>query len=173
MGLLKEINDVIDYGSLRNILGIWVWKSQDLTFGHPFAPTMFILLVGRPQMTLLYYHPGQLKKHRLAPLYTQVIDFKIHFQRDWKRYIVEKLEGRHTFPKDFETAAEEELKTEGLKVGMHLEIMDNRCVRRTRIATIDKLTGGGRISVKYFVSLPFFDQTRSDSIRTFTQSLGF
>ena len=35
---------------------------------------------------------------------------------------------------------------------MHLEIMDNRCVRRTRIATIDKLTGGGRISVKYFVS---------------------
>lgn len=56
---------------------------------------------------------------------------------------------------------------------MHLEIMDNRCVRRTRIATIDKLTGGGRISVKYFVSLPFFDSipTRSDSIRTFTQSL--
>jgi len=73
-------------------------------------------------------------------------------QRDWKRYIVEKLEGRHTFPKDFESAAEEELKTEGLKVGMHLEIMDNRCVRRTRIATIDKLTGGGRISVKYFGS---------------------
>ena len=47
---------------------------------------------------------------------------------------------------------------------MHLEIMDNRCVRRTRIATIDKLTGGGRISVKYFVSTvslrthPYFAQ---------------
>jgi len=73
-------------------------------------------------------------------------------QRDWKRYIVEKLEGKHTFPKDFEIAAEEELKTEGLKPGMHLEIMDTQCVRRTRIATIDKLTGGGRISVKYFGS---------------------
>ena len=46
-------------------------------------------------------------------------------QRDWKRYIVEKLEGKHTFPKDFESAAEEELKTEGLKPGMHLEIMDS------------------------------------------------
>ena len=68
MGLLKEINDVIDYGLLRNILGIWVWKSQDLTFGHPCAHTMFILLVGRPQMTLLYYRLGPLKKHRLAPL---------------------------------------------------------------------------------------------------------
>jgi len=79
MGLLMEINDVIDYGLLRNILGIWVWKSQDLTFGHPFAHTMFILLVGRPQMTLLYYHPGQLKKHRLAPLHTLDMDSKIHF----------------------------------------------------------------------------------------------
>ena len=79
--------------------------------------------------------------------------FLTHYlQRDWKRYIVEKLEGKHTFPKDFEIAAEEELKTEGLKPGMHLEIMDTQCVRRTRIATIDKLTGGGRISVKYFVS---------------------
>ena len=39
-----------------------------------------------------------------------------------------------------------------MKPGMHLEIMDSSCVRRTKIATIDKLTGGGRISVKYFVS---------------------
>ena len=51
---------------LRNILGIWGWKSQDLTFGHPFVHMMFILLVGQPQMTLLYCHPGLLKKHRLA-----------------------------------------------------------------------------------------------------------
>ena len=122
---------------------------------------------------LIILPPRSIEKTQVSGTKTLDMDSRIHFQRDWKRYIVEKLEGRHTFPKDFETAAEEELKTEGLKVGMHLEIMDNRCVRRTRIATIDKLTGGGRISVKYFVSLPFFDQTRSDSIRTFTQSLGF
>ena len=68
------INDVMDCGLLRNILGIWVWKSQDLTFGHPFARTMCILLVGRPQMTLLYCHPGQLKKHRLALRTAQNMD---------------------------------------------------------------------------------------------------
>ena len=83
---------------------------------------------------------------------------------------MEKLEGRHTFPKDFEIAAEEELKTEGLKPGMHLEIMDTQCVRRTRIATIDKLTGGGRISVKYFVSYSF---VISDHILKVYQSLKF
>ena len=49
---------------LHNILGTWGWKSQDLTFGHPFVRTMSILLVGRPQMTLLYYHHGLLKKHK-------------------------------------------------------------------------------------------------------------
>lgn len=88
-------------------------------------------------------------KKRLFPF----LDFSQFFiQRDWKRYIIEKLQGEPTFPRDFETAAEEELKTEGLRIGMHIEIMDTQCVRRTRIATIEKLTGGGRISVKYFVS---------------------
>ena len=113
---------------------------------------------------LIILPPRSIEKTQVSATRTLDMDSRIHFQRDWKRYIVEKLEGRHTFPKDFETAAEEELKTEGLKVGMHLEIMDNRCVRRTRIATIDKLTGGGRISVKYFVSKPFPDsiQARSD-----------
>ena len=68
-----------------------------------------------------------------------------------------------------ETTAEEQLKTEGLRVGMHLEIMDTQCVRRTRIATIEKLTGGGRISVKYFVRakrfLYKFKQLRNRSKR--------
>ena len=38
---------------------------------------------------------------------------------------------------------------ETLKVGMTLEVIDKTCPSRTKIATIEKLPGGGRISVKY------------------------
>ena len=147
----------MDYGLLRNIFrylgmeksGFDFWASLCSHDVHPVG--------WAASNDLIILPPRSIEKTQVSATRTLDMDSRIHFQRDWKRYIVEKLEGRHTFPKDFETAAEEELKTEGLKVGMHLEIMDNRCVRRTRIATIDKLTGGGRISVKYFVSIPFFD----------------
>lgn len=154
----------MDYGLLRNIFrylgmeksGFDFWASLCSHDVHPVG--------WAASNDLIILPPRSIEKTQVSATRTLDMDSRIHFQRDWKRYIVEKLEGRHTFPKDFETAAEEELKTEGLKVGMHLEIMDNRCVRRTRIATIDKLTGGGRISVKYFVSIPFPDsiQARSD-----------
>ncbi|CBY31525.1 unnamed protein product [Oikopleura dioica] len=71
-------------------------------------------------------------------------------QRDWKRYIIDNLQGKPTYPRDFESTAEDELKIDGLNTGQYLEIVDPTCIRKTRVAFIEKLSGGGRVSIKFF-----------------------
>ena len=80
---------------------------------------------------------------------------QLYNQRDWKRYIIDNLQGKPTYPRDFESTAEDELKIDGLNTGQYLEIVDPTCIRKTRVAFIEKLSGGGRISIKFFVSSYF------------------
>ncbi|XP_034049956.1 lethal(3)malignant brain tumor-like protein 2 [Thalassophryne amazonica] len=60
---------------------------------------------------------------------------------DWKAYLMKKLVGASTLPADFYIKLAESVKYP-VKFGMWVEVVDNRCFSRTRLATVDSIIGG-------------------------------
>ncbi|XP_031699545.1 lethal(3)malignant brain tumor-like protein 2 isoform X1 [Anarrhichthys ocellatus] len=60
---------------------------------------------------------------------------------DWKDYLMLKLVGAHTLPVDFYLKLAENMRN-SFKAGMRVEVVDPKHVSRTRLATVESITGG-------------------------------
>ena len=67
---------------------------------------------------------------------------------DWKDFLVKRLTGARTLPKDFYPKVQESLTKHPLKPGMLVEVVDRTCVSAMRVATVEEVIGG-RLRLQY------------------------
>ena len=76
---------------------------------------------------------------------------------DWKDFLVKRLTGARTLPRDFYKKVQDSLYNHPLKKGVEVEVVDKNCVSAMRVATVGDMFGG-RLRLEYVdseVSLTF------------------
>ena len=71
-----------------------------------------------------------------------------HKYVDWKDFLVKRLTGSRTLPKNFYEQVIASFKNHPIKTGMHVEVVNKNCVSAMRVATVDTLIGC-RLKLRY------------------------
>ena len=67
---------------------------------------------------------------------------------DWKDFLVKRLTGARTLPRDFYKKVQESLYNHPLKKGIQVEVVDKNCVSAMRVANVGDMFGG-RLRLEY------------------------